>query len=337
MSPSVRNDLKYMDTSSEMHPLLYTLLLFVLVGLIQRVMSHVRINDVSNIRNEPSIGVILVAPPMVDVESRLKTMLSRATRRGSIRLYVAKACGSGEGPLELVDMTCRIATRMYFVRDRHNTPQKLRAALVREVLEDYVLCIPWHHEVEWSWDDMLLREWSACRDENAVLTTRISNRAIDVGFIHIESYSPHMVSFGRTTFASSPPGPPGPQLSIVCSAHLLMGPVSLLQRSWPTKTDVADVHEDSTLSAFLWMHGARFYCPHNQSIFLEMDHEEVEKAGDTALPSHETMRTSAEFWMSVGIRRGALSSRARAGLTPQATVSERYHKVGQTLALRREL
>lgn len=318
-----------------MHPLLLILLVVIVLGLIQR-LAPAKTGERERTQ-KLALGVVLVAPPKADVETRLKAMLSLCAHPKSVKFYVAKLCDAGERPAELGDMQLRIATRLHFVRARRSTPERLRASLVREVLEPYTLCTSWHHDVEWGWDDMLLHELNACRDATAVLTNRLVDRAVEPGFPHVEAYDQSSIALGHTPFAIPPSYP---QPAIVCSAQLLFGPTAPLQRGWPAKEDVADgVHEDATLTAFLWMRGGvRFYCPHNQPLFAEVGHAAREAAGRIALPAAtNTARTREEFWTAIGIRRGRASSRARAGLTVQASVDERYHKVGQTIAIHRDI
>lgn len=312
-----------------MHPLLLILLLLIVIGLVQRAF-----------RSEPKptaragIGVVLVAPPRVDVEPKLQRLLRLSSNPSLVRLYVAKMCGASDAPVELGDLKTRAASRMHFVRARRNTPERLRAALVREVLEPHLLCLPWHHEAVHGWDELLLREWTACSDAHAVLTARLSSRPGEAGFLFLTSFDGERAAFGSAPFASPPAGP---ERSIACSAQLLFAPTPLLQRGWPAKSDVVGVHEDATLTAFLWMHGARFYSPHNQPVLAEAGHEPPEDPGRVGLPATPTLRTREELWTALGIRNGKLSSRARAGLTVRASFNERFHKIGQTIALQREL
>lgn len=318
-----------------MHPLVIVLSIFIVVGLVQRLFPSKRKSVCDAAHKRVGIGVVLVAPPLADVERKLQALLSLSTSPNLVKLYVAKMCEVGEVPSELSHLKTRVATRMHFVRARRNSPERLRATLIREVLEPYVLCLAWHHEVEWGWDDMLLRAWTACRDESAVLSTRLSKRTSEPGYLFVSSFDGVQVSFGVAPFAIPPPSP---EPSIACSSQLLFASTPLTQRGWPTKKDLVDAHEDFALTAFLWMHGARFYAPHNQPAFSEVGHEETETPGAVRLPpATSTPRTREEMWTSLGVRRGKLSSRARTGLTLTASVNERFHKVGQTIALQREL
>ena len=314
-----------------MHPLLIIVLIFVVFGLIQRVYPSKTKREISK---KMGIGVVLIAPPNVDVESRLKVILSLASNPNMIRLYVVKICDGGEIPVEMSNLKTRVATRMHFVRARNNTESCLRAALIQKVLEPHILCIPWYHEVEWAWDELLLKELVACHDSSAVLTTHLSNRAEQPKFMFVSSLDGEIISFDSTQFASPPVRP---ELSLLCSAQLLFGPTSLLQTGWPSKQELREVHEDSTLTAFLWMSGACFYSPHNQPVFSEVGREVKDVPGRVGTPKKTSTRTQDEFWMSIGIRRGRLSSRARCGLTLKASVNERFHKIGQTIALEREI
>ena len=317
-----------------MHPLVIAILVLVVIGLVQKLFPSKKKDLQEETIRRNGIAVILVAPPSVDVEQKLKLLLSLSANPNLVKIYVAKMCEGKETPMELSNLKTRVATRMHFVRAKLNTPPRLRAAMVRQVLEPHILCLPWYHEVEWGWDDLLLKEWVACADQNAVLTTRLSNRAVDSGYIFISSFDGSRVSFDSAPFAS-PPSRPEP--SIACSAQLLFAPTALVQNTWPSKEDLVDAHEDFALTAFLWMGGARFYSPHNQAAFFEVGREDKETPGSTRFPSKGTCRSRDELWTALGIRQGRLSSRARSGLTLKASVNERYHKIGQTIALQREL
>ena len=317
-----------------MHPLVIIILTLVVLGLVQKLFpSKTNAVGEATIRRN-GIAVVLVAPPTVDVEPKLQLLLSLAAHPCLVKIYDAKMCKGNEAPMELNNLKTRVATRMHFVRAKLNTPQRLRAALVQQVLEPHILCLPWYHEIEWGWDDLLLKEWVACADNKAVLTARLTNRAVEPGYMFISSFDGSQVSFGSAPFAS-PPSRPEP--SIACSSQLLFAPTSLLQPGWPPKDDLHDAHEDFALTASLWMHGARFYAPHNQPVFFEVGHEDKEAPGSVRLPSKDTQRSRDELWTSLGIRQGKLSSRARSGLTMKASANERFHKIGQTIALQREL
>ena len=321
-----------------MHPLLITLCIFVVLGLVQRLFPPSRGRIGKDATPGPGgIGVVLVAPAGAEVEPKLRTLLSLSADPKLVKLYVAKMCEAGEVPAEPSNFDVRAASRMHYVRARRNTQQSLRAALVQKVLEPHTLCIPWYHEAEWGWDDLLHREWTACADRDGVLSTRITNRAGEPGYITLSSFDGTNVSFGVASFASQPPGP---EPSIACSAQLLFAPTHLLQRGWPTKKEVDGAHEDFALTAFLWMNGARFYAPHNQPLFFETGREERDTPGPTRFPTTAgggTPRTREELWTSLGVRRGKLSSRARSGVTLRASMNERFHKTGHHISIQREL
>lgn len=316
-----------------MHPLVIVLLALIALGLLQR-LGPAKKESVQLVQRF-ALGVLLVAPAKADVEARLSAMLRLCAHPNRVRFYVAKVCGAGESAVDINDTRLRLATRIQFVRARHSKPERLRATLVGQVLEPYLLCTCWHHEVEWGWDDMLVQELKACRDTSAVLTGHLVSRAKDASFPHLDTLRERtVVGFAHTAFAVPPSSP---QPAIVCSTQLLFGPTLQLQEAWPARSDVEDAHEDATLTAFLWMRGLRFYCPHNQPLYAEVGHEPREVPGRLVLPTGHTHRTRDEFWASIGVRNGRMSSRSRAGLTLRASASERYHKVGQSLAVRRDI
>ena len=315
-----------------MHPSLWIVIVLIFTHIFQRIVDAGRHQQM--LAKVDGIGVVLVVPPGADAEEKLNVLLGLAANPSAVRFYVAKLCNPEEFLVELRGVKVRLATRIHYVRSRNNKSKLLLPPLMQEVMEPYVLCVHWDHEVDWGWDDVLTKQWMACQNKNAILSTRLANQNTDVGFICVESFQSTKIILGRSLFSHAPPSP---QPSIACSTQLIFGPSVKIQRAWPRKNELASSHLDATVTAFLWMRGLNFYCPSICPFYCKTRNETQEEAAPVCCPSSALTRTHDEFWMSLGIRNGQLSSRSKAGLTLKASKNERYYKTGQAIALRRDL
>jgi hypothetical protein len=325
----------------QMHPLFLAFVVLITIGLAQRLFGGSKRNLRDATRD--AIGVVLVAPGGAEVETRIRALLSIATRPAAVRVYVAKMCADGETPEVLEHMRVRVATRMYYVRERGNTAAQLRTKLVREVLEPFMLVLCWSHEMEYGWDESLRTAYYSCdndRDDQgavAVLTARPPTRAGCIGFLAVDGTRDE-VRISRVAYAFDPPSP---LPSLACTAQLLFGPTEEVQDGWPTKKVLVEgADEDAALTMHLFMAGLTFYGLHDLPVFSLPGFDAPMSSGscgsDSAPPS-KRRRTLNEFWTAVSFRGESATSRSRAGLSLGASTVERYHKLGHVIAPRRDL
>jgi hypothetical protein len=324
-----------------MNPMLLCLCIAILVGVVQHLFSDRRRSNVhANEMRRNTIGVILVAPPGAEVEDRLTTMLHAAMRPECIRFYVAKLCATTDDVPTLSGARIRLCTRIHYVRSTRNSAQRLRARLIQEVVERYVLCLAWDHEVELGWDETLIGMHEACGNTNPypiMLTTRLAPLEKGPTFLAVSAFDGNRMKLSSYAFAM-PSKRPMP--TIAMSAQLAFAQLHDARGAWGD-ADVLKgkgVDEDATLTVSLWMAGVDFFTPHHTPFVLATGTaERAETDGQFVWAKHAGGRNRVELLTALGVRRGKATSRAKAGLTQTATAEERFHKLGQSIRMHRDI
>tara|TARA_B110000046_G_scaffold23003_1_gene21797 strand:- start:149 stop:865 length:717 start_codon:yes stop_codon:yes gene_type:complete len=236
---------------------------------------------------------------------------------------------------------------MLMVRNRKASVKKLRAQILQTIPERYVLFLSWDTLVGEHWDEMLLREHSACGgDDVNILSTKLLHSGAEEGaFCAVTEYKHNrMALVGREYY--NRPAHPVPCIAVSC--EMLFALTDFAQRAWMTRSELDGAHEDSSLTGTLWTRGANFFSP-TYSVFWLMSSPKSQECDnkDTTLihasSSGQNARTLKEFWSMVGIRvskssnSNPVSSRAASGLTLNATGDEMYAKLGQAIVSRKDI
>ena len=311
----------------------------ILIGVIQHIFSErqrssLRANEMRGL----TIGVVLVAPPGAEVEARVTALLHAAARPECIRFYVAKLCESTNDVPSLSNARVRVCTRMHYVRASRNSAPRLRARLIHEVLEQYVLCLGWNHEAEMGWDETLINLHGACPKQRSVLlTTRLAPTEKGVTFLAVSEFGTNRMRLSSYAFAV-PPKRATPTLAM--SAQVAFAETQTVRGAW-VDADVftgKGIDEDATLTTILWMAGVDFFTPQHSPFVLSTGAAEcTDTEGRFVWGKAHVTRSRAELLTTLGIRNGKATSRARAGLTQGATAQERFDKLGQAFRMRRDI
>lgn len=320
------------------HPVLLLLLFGILAGIVQHIFTPKR-NALAGVRMQHcTIGVVLVAPPGEAVEPKLATLLHGAARPECVRFYVAKLAQEAEAQEVIQDLRVRVATRLHYVHATHGDAARLRARLIPEVLERYLLVLSWDHATEMGWDDSLINalEQPGRGREAAVLTSRLAPRDDHAGFPTVAEHSESATRFEWRPFIEPPKYA---QPAIAASVDLLFGPSEALGDRWPSVDTLRGADEDATVSAVLWMRGVDFFAPAELCFWRERLQVSAEAfpGGKMRTAEGRTTRTRAEFLTALGVRKGRVGSRGRSGLTHNAAALERFAKIGQTFTVYRDL